>query len=145
MKIQEEHICQAVLRGHLYDLWELIYRPFVMATIELLAGGMHQHEHPSFIRDICRRGLRAHVRRLHINQPVFLRRHHRTWFMIRSCTRSSLVLGVAASHGAHMPSGWREAVHMTLEMLGYWSAEVGGADVWKEAIEMQLSKAALRH
>ncbi|KAK8083954.1 hypothetical protein PG996_002735 [Apiospora saccharicola] len=40
MERQEEHICQAVLRGHLYDLWELIYWPFVMATIELLAAGI---------------------------------------------------------------------------------------------------------
>lgn len=145
MERQEEHICQAVLRGHLYDLWELIYWPFVMATIELLAARRPHHEHPSFTRDICRRGLKAHVRRLHINQPVFLHKHHGTWFMIRSCARSSLVLAIAASYGAHMPSGWREAVHMTLEMLGYWSAEVRGADVWKEAIEKQLSKAALRH
>ncbi|KAK7923578.1 hypothetical protein PG985_007649 [Apiospora marii] len=144
MERQDEHICRAVLRGHLYDLWELIYWPFVMATIELLAAGRPLHEHPPFIRDICHRGLKAHVRRLHINRPVFLHRHHGTWFMMRCCARSSLVLAIAASRGAHMPSGWREAVHMVLGMLGYWAAEVRGADGWKEAIEMQLSKAALR-
>lgn len=140
----EEHICRAVLRGHFYDLWELIYWPFVMATTELLAAGRPQHEHPPFVRDVCRRGLEAHARRLHANRPVFLHRHHGTWFMMRCCARSSLALAVAASRGAQMPSGWGEAVRMALEMLGCWAAEVRGAHEWKEAIEMQLSRAAIR-
>ncbi|KAK8875110.1 c6 zinc finger domain-containing [Apiospora arundinis] len=138
----EEHICRAVLRGHLYNLWELIYWPFVMATIELLAVGKPHHKHPQFVQDICQRGLQAHVHRLHINQPVFFHRHHGTWFMMRCCTRSALVLAVAASHGARMPAGWLEAVKMTLEMLEYWSTEVPGVREWAAAIERQIAKAA---
>ncbi|KAK8043746.1 hypothetical protein PG994_012584 [Apiospora phragmitis] len=39
MEDREEHICRALLRGHLYDLWKLIYWPFMMAAIQLLARG----------------------------------------------------------------------------------------------------------
>ncbi|KAK8126895.1 uncharacterized protein PG998_002654 [Apiospora kogelbergensis] len=140
-----EHICRTILRGHLYNLWELIYWPFVMAAVELLAMGKPQHAHPSFVRDICQRGLEAHVRRLHINQPVFLHRHHGTWFMMRCCTRSAFVLATAARHGAHMPAGWLEAVKNTLEMLDYWSAEVPDVGGWAAAVERQLARVAVSH
>jgi hypothetical protein len=73
-----------------------------------------------------RKGLLVCVQRVEINENGFYHRHHGTWLMLRSCTRSALVLLAAArcSEIAHlMPIGWEEAVMKVVTMLGFWKDE----------------------
>ncbi len=61
--------------------------------------------------------------------------------MMRSCTRSALVLVAAKRCGQLdelLPPGWPQAVHRVIGLLDYWSGECGDAgsrrDILKEAV-----------
>lgn len=73
-----------------------------------------------------RKGLEVCVQRVDINEKGFYHRHHGTWLMLRSCTRSALVLLAAArcvDLGPLMPEGWEQAVSKVMTMLGFWKGE----------------------
>jgi hypothetical protein len=73
-----------------------------------------------------RKGLQVCVQRVDINEKGFYHRHHGTWLMLRSCTRSALVLLATARCSdlvSLMPEGWEEAVAKVMAMLGFWKGE----------------------
>lgn len=74
----------------------------------------------------ARKGLLVCVQRIQINESGFYHRHHGTWLMLRSCTRSALVLlGAARSPTLNplLPAGWEGAVLKVMDMLRFWRDE----------------------
>ncbi|KAK6530702.1 hypothetical protein TWF281_007541 [Arthrobotrys megalospora] len=146
-----DDICKFVLRGHYNNLFEMIYWPFVDAAIHY--GSQEgvpdpkdevTAEEKQFV-DLAYKGLEKHVERIKNDRCGYRHRHHGTLPMMRSSTRSALVL-MAASFmltdrnedgangsfdwrftGLEMPGGWQEAVYEVLEMNRYWRDEAADA------------------
>jgi hypothetical protein len=128
---EEDDICRFVLRGHLVNLHEIIYWPFIDAFINgVPADGADR----SLLWSLVRKGLENHVARLRVNEPGYKHRHHGTLFLLHSCSRSALVLIAVATSLKHrldqgiqpnyiMPARWREAVRLAIEMNRYWEME----------------------
>ncbi|KAH6684800.1 hypothetical protein B0J14DRAFT_527760 [Halenospora varia] len=121
----DDDVLKFILRGHLMDFYELIYWPFVEAVIN-----QQQGSRPPVVEEYGRKGLHCCLERIRLNKPGFTHRHHGTWFMIQSCTRSALVILAAArtTQAAELlPDGWDGAVFDVIEMLRFWEHEVGDA------------------
>ena len=135
---EDDDICLSVLRCHLIDLFELIYWPFVSAALEASSTGSAM----SLAADtFAQKGLDVHVQRVHANEPGFFHRHHGAWLMMRSCTRSALVLVAASEAKIVMPTGWQAAVHKVVGMLSYWSTEVATLIDWRTVLERKMELA----
>ncbi|KAJ8117778.1 hypothetical protein OPT61_g1106 [Boeremia exigua] len=130
---EEDEICRFVLRGHLINVWEILYWPFICQAIE--AGARIDDE--QLMQQLVNKGLQTHVDRIEVNRPGFTHRHHGTFGLIKSCTRSALVLLAAASsftafrqegvnvHGRSydMPIGWQRSVEEVIQLLETWESE----------------------
>ncbi|KAL5356490.1 C6 zinc finger domain protein [Aspergillus floccosus] len=139
---ETDDICRFVLRGHLVNLYEFIYWPF----IEALISGCPMNGERILLRSLARKGLQKHVERLWVNQAGYKHRHHGTLFLLRMCSRSALVLVAAAlvirgqvdqrgQYEVIMPLGWREAVLLAMEMNRYWAAESADARYLRSVVE----------
>ncbi|KAI9930957.1 hypothetical protein ASPWEDRAFT_178829 [Aspergillus wentii DTO 134E9] len=119
----EDDVLKFVLRGHLLDCYEWMYFPFMLEAI-------NYNRRDPLLDEYTTKGLAMSVERIHKNKPGFYHRHHGAWLMLRSCTRSALIL-LAASHSEYVqdlvPEGWKEAVFSTMDMLRFWEDEVGDA------------------
>jgi hypothetical protein len=119
----EDDVLKFVLRGHLLDCYEWMYFPFMAETIN------HGRRGPT-VDEYTRKGLQMSVDRIRKNQPGFKHRHHGAWLMLRTCTRSALIL-LAACHNQGIqdliPSGWKGAVCSAMDMLRFWEDEVRDA------------------
>lgn len=130
-----DDVLKFVLRGHLLDCYEWIYFPYML---EAIAHQSRQSQTDEFVA----RGLQMSMERIHKNRKGFKHRHHGVWLMLRSCTRSALIL-LAASRCREaaelLPLGWKDAVLGVVEMLAYWQDEVEDARnrlrILKELIE----------
>ncbi|KAL2784508.1 hypothetical protein BJX66DRAFT_329949 [Aspergillus keveii] len=130
-----DDVLKFVLRGHLLDCYEWIYFPYML---EAIAHGIRDPSTDEFVI----RGLAMAVDRIHKNRKGFKHRHHGVWLMLRSCTRSALLLVAAGRCAAlqgegggfgssgFLPAGWRGAVRGALEMLEYWRDEARDARGW---------------
>lgn len=106
-----------VLQGRLTYNYEVLTWPFLETQ---LLFGEHRTARAS---ELAARGVRVHYDRLSINRAGFYYRHHGTWLMQRSSTRSaSILLAVARSKSSDLlPTGWQALVSDTIAMLEYWS------------------------
>ncbi|KAH1939930.1 hypothetical protein KXV48_000023 [Aspergillus fumigatus] len=121
----DDDVLKFVLRGHLLDCYEWIYFPYLLEAIA------HAAPRNPATDEFVVRGLAMAAERIHKNRKGFRHRHHGVWLMLRSCTRSALLL-VAASRAAGgvrdmLPVGWKAAVRGAVEMLAYWRDEAGDA------------------
>lgn len=94
----------------------MIYWHFVVDAVQ---GGILEGSREG----IMRKGLLVCVQRIQTNEKGFYHRHHGSWLMLRSCTRSALVLLAAAMCSeleASMPLDWEEAIHKVMLMLNFW-------------------------
>jgi Fungal specific transcription factor domain len=120
-----------ILLGHLLDCYEMMYWPFI-ANVLSKNNTNATFQSPQTIQTdkinngFIRKGLTVCVERIAKNEPGFFYRHHGTWLMLRSCTRSGLVL-IAASRdekvAALLPDGWRASVGKIIDMLRFWRRE----------------------
>lgn len=110
-----------ILSGHLLDCYEMMYWPFIAEAVNTTSDST-----PPVARDFASKALNTCFERIQKNEPGFFYRHHGTWLMLRSCTRSALVL-IAASRSTRMrrllPEGWHTAVGKVVEMLRFWRRE----------------------
>ncbi|KAI7971090.1 hypothetical protein EIK77_007206 [Talaromyces pinophilus] len=139
----EDDICRFVLRGHLVNLYEIIYWPFIDAFINgVPADGADR----PLLWSLVRKGLENHVARLWVNEPGYKHRHHGTLFLLHSCSRSALVLIAAAASLKHrldqgiqpnlfMPARWHEAVRLAIEMNRYWVMESADSEYLLHILE----------
>lgn len=128
---EEDEICRFVLRGHLINVWEILYWPYVIWAIA--SGAPTENE--ALIMQWANKGLQVHVDRIRVNRPGFSHRHHGTFGMVKCCTRSALILLAAANSytfsannseqevASHMPGGWQEAVKEVIRLLEAWEHE----------------------
>jgi hypothetical protein len=102
----------------------MMYWPFVSEVVHGNVGGVD-------VDSFSRKGLRICIDRIQQNESGFYHRHHGTWLMLRSCTRSALVL-LAAAHSPHicsrLPVGWEIAIYKVITLLNFWKEE--SRDVW---------------
>jgi hypothetical protein len=108
-----------ILSGHLLDCYEMMYWPFV---IEAVHGKIGRGGTESF----ARKGLQVCIDRIQKNESGFYHRHHGTWLMLRSCTRSALVLLAAAwssQLSTSLPADLETAIFKVIAMLNYWKEE----------------------
>jgi hypothetical protein len=107
-----------ILSGHLLDCYEMMYWPFIADAINGDGESLEQTT-----REFAKKALRVCVERIQKNEPGFFYRHHGTWLMLRSCTRSGLVL-LAASRSDRvkplLPQTWKQAVGKIVELLRFW-------------------------
>lgn len=141
----EDDICRFVLRGHLINVYESLYWPFVDWAIN---SSQAYSNGDGLLEDLANKGLRTHVERVCVNRPGFHHRHHGTFGMIRSCNRSALVLLAAAyscssfveSHGTggkmrfELQAGWEEAVRDVIQLNKDWEHEC--PDLSKMTVEL---------
>lgn len=125
---EQDEVCRFVLRGHLINVWEILYWPFLDWALK----SRSQTEDDYLIKELAQKGLRAHVDRIRVNRPGFSHRHHGTFGLIISCTRSALILLAAANDTSFswrneevqkMPEGWEEAVQDVIGLLEMWQVE----------------------
>lgn len=91
-----------------------------------IVDAVHGRQGGSATELFVRKGLLVCVQRVQINEEGFYHRHHGTWLMLRSCTRSALVLLAAARCPElvpTLPAGWEEAVLKVMGMLSFWKEE----------------------
>ncbi|KAJ2892232.1 uncharacterized protein MKZ38_010101 [Zalerion maritima] len=146
--VAEDDVRRFVLRGHLNNVFELIYWPFVVSVLD----SQRQQPHTSplspspRVLGLASKGLETHVRRLTINEPGFRHRHHGTLFMIASCTRSALVLTAARIAGLNipMPESWDNAVWKALALLEFWERESPGLGRQRKVLQRALTEGASR-
>jgi hypothetical protein len=108
-----------ILNGHLLDCYEMMYWPFIVAAVHGKLGG-------ATAESFARKGLEICVQRIQKNESGFYHRHHGTWLMLRSCTRSALVLLAAVrcpSLSTLLPMSWELAVYKVKDMLTHWKDE----------------------
>ncbi|KIX00868.1 uncharacterized protein Z518_09933 [Rhinocladiella mackenziei CBS 650.93] len=120
------HSLKFILKGHLLDCYEMMYWPFIVVAVNydnpertstISGGTMESFVHKALV--VC-------VERIEKNEQGFFYRHHGTWLMLRSCTRSALVLLAAArleKLSLLMPDRWRQAIEKVIEMLKFWRRE----------------------
>ncbi|KAL3426962.1 C6 zinc finger domain-containing protein [Phlyctema vagabunda] len=123
-----DDVLNFILKGHLANCHEQIYWPFVKHAMNspLPASALDC--------EYLRKGLQICVDRIALNEPGFRHRHHGTWGLIRSCTRSAFVLLAAHFRGFSylMPERWESAVCSNIDLLNFWCGEIKDADQWKE-------------
>jgi hypothetical protein len=95
------------------------------------------------------KGLQVCVERIWVNENGFHHRHHGTWGMMRSCTRSAVVL-IAAKKCENLieliPLDWEVCVRKVISLLEFWSTTCGDAgsrrDILEDGLEDALSSRA---
>ena len=131
----QDDVTKFVIRGHLNNIYEMLYWPFLDAYLNMMEnrdideGRAQEHQYliqlneamfGKQIRSLAEAALRKHLERIELNRLGFKHRHHGTWPMIRTCTRSALLLLKTAlsiqqssfppDQVAHLclPLGWQE-------------------------------------
>lgn len=119
----EDDVLKFILRGHLFNLWEVVYWPWLNLFI-------NQRICTPEVKAYVVKAFQVAIDRIRTNKPGFRHRHHGTWLMLQSCTRSALVLLAAAytpDAAPLLPHGWRDAVHEVTELLRFWQYDAGDA------------------
>jgi len=121
-----------ILDGHLLDCYEMLYWPFlteiILHGLPAAPAGSYQHQP---LEQLAYKSLHICVQRIHKNEHGFFSRHHGTWLMLRSCTRSALVLLAARKDPVLanlMPQDWEQAVWKVAKMLEFWKSESRDCD-----------------
>lgn len=126
-----------VLDGHLLDCYEMMYWPFLTEIVLHGSGGANSQA----VQELAYKSLHICVKRIHKNEHGFFNRHHGTWLMLRSCTRSALVLIAARKDPVLMkllPHDWEQAVIKVAGMLRFWKRESVDADDRLSVIERSM-------
>ncbi len=116
----QHDVLRFILNGHLFDCQEAMYWQFIVDAVH---GRLRQGY---YAEQFLRKGLQVCVDRIRQNRKGFNHRHHGTWLMLRSCTRSAFVLlAVVRYHelAVHLPMDWKEAVADVTRMLQLWKDE----------------------
>ncbi|KAK5941977.1 Zcf27p [Knufia obscura] len=115
-----------ILDGHLLDCYEMLYWPFLTEIIlHGLPSGTNNNQSQA-LEQLSLKSLHICVQRIHKNEHGFFARHHGTWLMLRSCTRSALVLLAARKDSVLvnlLPQDWEAAVWKVAKMLRFWRNE----------------------
>lgn len=137
-EINENAALKFILKGHLLDCYEMMYWPFIV-------DGIHAKPLTTISEAFTRKGLQTCVERIRKNESGFYHRHHGTWLMLRSCTRSALVLIAAARSptlSSLLPTAWELAVYKVIDMLSHWKNDSKDVSDRLQIIEILMSSSA---
>jgi hypothetical protein len=123
---------RGILRGHYIDILDVVLFPAVYAVVHKDLGEVSQNVLAS-----AQQALATAVDRIKISSEGFYHRHQGTWLMIRTCSRSALLLlavGLRVQREAMeerdsgmikmlLPNEWRESVAKVITLVEYWEAE----------------------
>ncbi|OBT99227.2 hypothetical protein VE01_02745 [Pseudogymnoascus verrucosus] len=132
-----DDVLNFILEGHLGNCYEFIYWPFIKHTINSPFRNLSTDEY-------VRKGLQVAMDRLNLNRPGFKHRHHGTYYLIRSCTRSAFVLLAAHFKGNLedlMPIGWFETIWSVVDLLEFWQDELPDARRWRDSMTHLMQQA----
>ncbi|RVX74863.1 hypothetical protein B0A52_01140 [Exophiala mesophila] len=135
------HSLKFILKGHLLDCYEMMYWPFIVAAINPDNPERPNPLPKSTMEGLVRKALVVCVERVEKNEQGFYYRHHGTWLMLRSCSRSAFILLAAARTQKltlMMPDRWRQAVEKVIEMLRFWRRESRDLEDRLQLIELLL-------
>lgn len=120
-----------ILSGHLADCYEMMYWSFMVDAVN---GTLSEDEDSNLY---AREGFQISVNRIRDNELGFRHRHHGTWLMLRSCTRSALVLVAASRAGLEsmLPADWESTIIKVVHLLRYWKDEAIDAGFYLELLE----------
>ncbi|KAH8690338.1 hypothetical protein BGW36DRAFT_307812 [Talaromyces proteolyticus] len=116
---EQDDALRFILNGHFLDCQETVYWQFI---VNIVHGSPYRESDQVYLR----KGLKVCVDRIQQNRQGFFYRHHGTWLMLRSCTRSAFVLLAAVRYTdlkPFLPVGWKEAVLDVTRMLWFWKDE----------------------
>lgn len=129
---EEDDTCRFVLRGLASALLERIYWPFLSAYLDGTTSGPDLAWLAPYVT-LAQKGLDHHLLKLAVNKPGFRYRHHGTYAMVQSCSRSALVFIAASSQSRStmpgavqfltMPAGWEHSVQDVISLLEFWGQE----------------------
>ncbi|OGM50897.1 periplasmic beta-glucosidase precursor [Aspergillus bombycis] len=133
----ETDVLRFILQGRSTYVNELITWPYIVCAVSDIPLGQAA-------QGWVARGLQAHLKRLEVNRAGFYHRHHGTWLMIRTSTRSACILLAVARSSLDdlLPVGWKEAVEATVKMLDFWQADVEGVAALARFLRSLLSHAS---
>ncbi|KAJ1325302.1 RNA polymerase II-specific transcription factor-like protein [Microdochium nivale] len=150
---EQDDVCRFVLRGHLVNLYETMYWPFLACLLEssdsYSSGNISSSSNDDKFARLAQRSLDNHLFRLVVNKAGYRHRHHGTDPMMRSCSRSALVLlatsrisrtRVGEGHilPIRLPDDWRHEVGGVVELLEFWSAETSRYEGIRQILERGL-------
>jgi hypothetical protein len=116
--------------------------PFIVAAIDNSVTEKRPTLSLDRLDSFVRKALVVCVDRIEKNEQGFFYRHHGTWLMLRSCTRSAFVLlGAARRERLRplMPERWTQAVEKVKGMLRFWRRESRDLDDRLQLLEILAS------
>ncbi|KAK7592007.1 hypothetical protein V3481_006643 [Fusarium oxysporum f. sp. vasinfectum] len=119
-----------ILNGHLLDCYEMMYWSFIVDVVH--GTSLEDADAMAF----ARKGVQTSVQRIDDNESGFRGRHHGTWLMLRSCTRSALVLISVerAGLGNMLPAQWRSSITKVQGLSHYWQDEAVDAKFYSRLL-----------
>lgn len=126
------HSLKFILKGHLLDCYEMMYWPFIVVAVHYNDTSLAPERTATISKAVfdsfIQKALSVCVERIEKNEQGFYYRHHGTWLMLRSCTRSAFVLLAAArleklATALMTELRWRQAVEKVMDMLRFWRRE----------------------
>ncbi|RSL77498.1 hypothetical protein CEP51_009034 [Fusarium floridanum] len=116
---------RGILRGHFIDILDVLYFPSVQAVV-----CRDVSELDPYILTTAQAALQTAKYRITICEEGFWHRHQGTWLMIRTCSRSTLLLLATAIRAQQisgledlLPDGWRASVARVITLIEYWQDE----------------------
>ncbi|RSL57025.1 hypothetical protein CEP53_006608 [Fusarium sp. AF-6] len=116
---------RGILRGHFIDILDVLYFPSVQAVV-----CRDVSELDPYILTTAQAALQTAKYRITICEEGFWHRHQGTWLMIRTCSRSTLLLLATALRAQQisgledlLPDGWRASVARVITLIEYWQDE----------------------
>lgn len=98
-----------------------------------------KHFSPLAFAQLVAKCLEIQVQRVRVNYPGFKHRHHGTYLLTWSCTKSAIILVAASLTGLAMPSEWHDSVKLTAGLLSFWEAEMPQLSKWQNLLKLNIS------
>jgi hypothetical protein len=132
---QLETSLRYILNAHLIDCYEMMYWHFLAHYFDSPPSDTVSPLSPAApstpqIETYAAKALQVAIQRIHADSYGFRQRHHGSWLMLRSCSRSALVLLAASRHPSLrklVPRGWQDAVESVKGLLRFWADECADA------------------
>ncbi|KAH7086172.1 hypothetical protein FB567DRAFT_63529 [Paraphoma chrysanthemicola] len=120
----EEMVLHSILQGRLLDCYDVLYIPFLEATLSMASTTL---DGAAVFDTYARKALDNCVQRVHENEneSAATIRHHGTWLLIRTWTRSALMVLATRAAGRMdlLPERWQQPIIATTSVLNAYKNE----------------------
>jgi hypothetical protein len=118
----EEMVLHSILQGRLLDSYDVLYIPFLEAALGIASSTL---ERTAIFNTYARKALDNCVHRVLERESAATIRHHGTWLLLRTWTRSALMVLATRIAGRLdlLPERWQEPVIATNSVLNAYKNE----------------------